>query len=88
MLGSDYQPEQSKILGDAILAATTISPIRLNKTGTVDTPVPYRMSEVLRHLDVAMGAPTGQRMSALSGIAATASGSAVRCSVRFVFASA
>src|SRR5213075_2988773 len=28
----------------------------LDKTGTVDTPVPYRMSEVLRHLDTAMGA--------------------------------
>ena len=58
VLGSDYQPEQSKILGDAILAAKQSYFARsgLDKTGTVDTPVPYRMSEVLRHLDVAMGA--------------------------------
>src|SRR5689334_17861447 len=58
VLGSDYQPEQSKILGDAILAAkqSYFAKSGLNKTGTVDTPVPYRISEVLRHLDVAMGA--------------------------------
>src|SRR4051812_10606962 len=58
VLGSDPQPEQSKILGDAILAAkqSYFAKSGLNKTGTVDTPVPYRMSEVLRHLDVAMGA--------------------------------
>src|SRR5947207_475524 len=58
VLGSDYQPEQAKILGDAILAAKQSYFARsgLDKTGTVDTPVPYRMSEVIRHLDTAMGA--------------------------------
>src|SRR5437763_4349866 len=58
VLGSDYQPEQPKILGDAILAAKQSYFARsgLDKTGTVDTPVPYRMSEVIRHLDTAMGA--------------------------------
>ena len=58
VLGSDRQPEQAKILGDAILAAKQayFAKQGLDKTGTVDTPVPYRMSEVLRHLDVAMGA--------------------------------
>jgi DNA helicase HerA-like ATPase len=58
VLGSDYQPEQSKILGDAILAAkqSYFAKSGLDKTGTVDTPVPYRISDVLRHLDGAMGA--------------------------------
>src|SRR5437868_2478622 len=58
VLGSDSQPEQAKILGDAILAAKQSYFARsgLDKTGTVDTPVPYRMSEVIRHLDTAMGA--------------------------------
>ena len=58
VLGSDRQPEQAKILGDAILAAkrTYFAKTDLNKAGTVDTPVPYRMSDVLRHLDAAMGA--------------------------------
>ncbi len=58
VLGSDRQPEQAKILGDAILAAkrSYFAKTDLNKAGTVDTPVPYRMSDVLRHLDAAMGA--------------------------------
>ena len=58
VLGSDRSPEQAKILGDAILAAKRnyFAKTDLNKAGTVDTPVPYRMSDVLRHLDSAMGA--------------------------------
>jgi DNA helicase HerA-like ATPase len=58
VLGSDYQSEQPKILGDAILAAkqSYFAKSGLDKTGTVDTPVPYRISDVLRHLDSAMGA--------------------------------
>jgi DNA helicase HerA-like ATPase len=58
VLGSDQQADQAKILGDAILAAkqSYFAKSGLNKSGTVDTPVPYRMSDVLRHLDTAMGA--------------------------------
>jgi len=58
VLGSDRQPEQAKILGDAILAAkqSYFAKQGLDKTGTVDTPVPYRLSDIVRHLDTAMGA--------------------------------
>jgi DNA helicase HerA-like ATPase len=58
VFGSDQQADQAKILGDAILAAkqSYFAKSGLNKSGTVDTPVPYRMSDVLRHLDTAMGA--------------------------------
>ncbi|MBV9015070.1 MAG: ATP-binding protein, partial [Alphaproteobacteria bacterium] len=58
VLGADRQPEQAKILGDAILAAkqSYFAKSGLDKAGTVDTPVPYRISDVLRHLDSAMGA--------------------------------
>jgi uncharacterized protein len=58
VLGSNHPPEQAKILRDAILAAkqSYFAKSGLDKTGTIDTPVPYFMSEVLRHLDTAMGA--------------------------------
>jgi uncharacterized protein len=57
MLGSEHHPEQAKILGEAILAAkqTYFSKAGLEKHGTVDTPAPYRMSDVIRFLDGAMG---------------------------------
>jgi DNA helicase HerA-like ATPase len=57
VLGSEHLPEQAKILGEAILAAKQPYFLKagLEKHGTVDTPAPYRMSEVLHFLDVAMG---------------------------------
>jgi hypothetical protein len=57
VLGSDRHPEQAKILGDAVLAAKQayFAKTGLDKTGTVDTPVPYRLSDVQRFLDAAMG---------------------------------
>jgi len=57
MLGSEHHPEQVKILGEAILAAkqSYFSKAGLEKHGTVDTPAPYRMSDVIRFLDAAMG---------------------------------
>jgi DNA helicase HerA-like ATPase len=50
--------EQRKILGETVLAAKQAHFIKagLDKVGSVDTPVPYRMSDVLSYLDRAMGA--------------------------------
>ena len=50
--------EQRKILSEAVLSAkqANFSKIGLDKSGSVDTPVPYRMSDVLSHLDRGMGA--------------------------------
>jgi uncharacterized protein len=57
VIGPDHNAEQAKILGEAVLAAkqTSLAKIGLDKFGTVDTPAPYRMSDVLRFLDTAMG---------------------------------
>jgi hypothetical protein len=57
VLGSDREPDQAKILGEAVLAAKQayFTKAGLDKTGTVDTPVPYRISDVQRFLDMAMG---------------------------------
>jgi uncharacterized protein len=57
VIGPDHDPEQAKILGEAILAAKQayFAKAGIDKLGTVDTPVPYRMSDALRFLDVAMG---------------------------------
>lgn len=57
ILGAERSPEQVKVLGDAILAAKQQSFTRtgLDRVGTIDTPTPYRMSDVLRVLDSAMG---------------------------------
>jgi len=57
VLSSDRHPEQAKILGDAVLGAKQayFAKAGLDKTGTVDTPVPYRLSDVQRFLDAAMG---------------------------------
>ena len=57
VIGPDHNPEQAKILGEAILAAKQayFAKAGIDKLGTVDTPVPYRMSDALRFLDVAMG---------------------------------
>jgi hypothetical protein len=58
VLGRGHDSDQVKILGDAILAAKHPHFVKsgLDKHGTVDTPVPYRMSDVLRFLETAMGA--------------------------------
>ena len=59
VLGSERSDlEQRKILAETVLAAkqAQFSKNGLDKVGSVDTPVPYRMSDVLIHLDRAMGA--------------------------------
>ena len=57
VIGSDEHPEQAKILAEAILAAKQayFAKTGLDKHGTVDTPAPYRISDVIRSLDTAMG---------------------------------
>jgi uncharacterized protein len=57
VIGPDRNAEQTKILGEAILASkhSYFAKAGLDKFGTVDTPAPYRMSDVLRTLDTAMG---------------------------------
>jgi uncharacterized protein len=57
VIGPDRNSEQAKILGEAILAAKQpyFAKVGLDKFGTVDTPAPYRISDALRWLDVAMG---------------------------------
>ena len=57
VIGPDRNAEQAKILGEAVMAAkqTSLAKVGLDKFGTVDTPAPYRMSDVLRFLDMAMG---------------------------------
>jgi DNA helicase HerA-like ATPase len=57
VIGSDHNPEQVKILGEAVLVAkqSYFAKAGLDKFGTVDTPTPYRMSDALRFLDTAMG---------------------------------
>lgn len=57
IIGPDRNAEQTKILGEAILASKQayFTKAGLDKFGTLDTPAPYRMSDVLRALDTAMG---------------------------------
>jgi len=57
IIGPDYNGEQVKILGEAVLAAkqSYFAKAGLERFGTVDTPAPYRMSDALRFLDSAMG---------------------------------
>ena len=59
VLGPEHgDAEQRKILGETVLAAKqqNFSKAGLDKVGSVDTPVPYRMSDVLGYLDRGMGA--------------------------------
>ncbi len=51
------EAEQRRILSEAIRRAKEpfFSRCALDGIGTVDTPVPYRMSDVLRHIDAALG---------------------------------
>ncbi len=58
VLGRGRDADQVKILGEAVLTAKHSHFVKagLDQRGTVDTPVPYRMSDVLRFLDTAMGA--------------------------------
>src|SRR6266478_6384528 len=57
VIRSDPNLEQAKILGDAVMAAkqSYFAKAGLDGLGTVDTPAPYRMSDVIRFLDTAMG---------------------------------
>ena len=57
VIGPDRDPEQVKIIGEAVLSAKQayFTKVGLDKFGTLDTPVPYRMSDAVRFLDVAMG---------------------------------
>ena len=57
VIGPNRDPEQVKILGEAVLAGKQSYFVKagLDKFGTIDTPTPYRMSDVLRFLDTAMG---------------------------------
>jgi DNA helicase HerA-like ATPase len=57
VIGPDHNLEQMKILGEAILAAkqSYFAKSGLDRHGTLDTPAPYRMSDALRFLDIAMG---------------------------------
>ena len=57
VIGSNRHPEQAKILGEAILSAKQAYFVKmgLDKHGTIDTPAPYRMSDVVRHIEGAMG---------------------------------
>jgi hypothetical protein len=57
VVGRDRNSDQAKILGEAILAAKQSYFVKtgLDGFGTVDTPIPYRMSDALRFLDTAMG---------------------------------
>jgi DNA helicase HerA-like ATPase len=59
VLGSERDDaQQRKILAEAVLAAkqANFAKVGLEKLGSVDTPVPYFMSDVLNHLDRSMGA--------------------------------
>ena len=78
------RPSRSKILGEAVLAAkrSYFAKVGLD-SGTVDTPVPYRMSDVLRHLDAAMGASTGRtNVAAYQVVRPAAAGAAGRRPLR------
>jgi hypothetical protein len=57
VIRSNPNLEQTKILGDAVMAAkqSYFAKAGLDGLGTVDTPAPYRMSDVIRFLDTAMG---------------------------------
>jgi DNA helicase HerA-like ATPase len=57
VLGSEHPPDQAKILAEAVLAAKQIyfSKAGLERRGTVDTPAPYRIADVVYFVDAAMG---------------------------------
>jgi hypothetical protein len=57
VLGSQPPPDQAKILSDAVLVAkqSYFAKSELVRHGTVDTPVPYRIADVLSCIDFAMG---------------------------------
>jgi DNA helicase HerA-like ATPase len=57
VLGPDRQADQAKILAEAVLAAkqSYFQKAGLDRRGTVDTPAPYRIADVLYSVDAAMG---------------------------------
>lgn len=58
VLGGEAPADQVKILGEGVLAAkqSYFGQAGLERRGTVDTPAPYRIADVLYFIDVAMGA--------------------------------
>ncbi|HEX3885094.1 MAG TPA: DUF87 domain-containing protein [Stellaceae bacterium] len=73
ILGRGHDVEQVKVLADAVLAAKHTHFVKsgLEQHGTVDTPVPYRMSDVIRFLDTAMGALNrGETVAAYNSVKA------------------
>jgi uncharacterized protein len=57
VLGAERQPDQAKILAEGVLAAkqSYFAQTGLDRRGTVDTPAPYRIADVLHSIDAAMG---------------------------------
>ena len=57
VFGSTHRAEQWKILGEAVLAAKIayLGRAPSDRHVSVDTPMPYRVSDLVRHLDTAMG---------------------------------
>jgi DNA helicase HerA-like ATPase len=90
VIGPEKHPEQAKILGEAILAAKQAYFVKsgLDKYGTVDTPAPYRISDILRSLDAAMGSlnrPEG--VAAYQGLKARIAALQADARYSFVFGS-
>src|SRR5262249_45417031 len=58
VLNGDHRAEQWKILAEAVLSAKLafVGKASADRYISVDTPSPYRISDVIRYLDNAMGA--------------------------------
>ena len=54
---SNHRAEQAKILGEAVLSAKLafLGKVPTDRHCSVDTPMPYRVSDLVRYLDNAMG---------------------------------
>jgi DNA helicase HerA-like ATPase len=90
VIGREHNQEQAKILGEAILSAkqSYFAKAGLDKHGTVDTPAPYRISDVLRFLDAAMGSLNRpENVSAYQALKARISALQSDSRYAFVFAS-
>jgi DNA helicase HerA-like ATPase len=58
VLTEAHRAEQMKILSEAVMSAKAAfyGKAAGDRLGTVDTPTPYRVSDLIRHFDTAMGA--------------------------------
>jgi DNA helicase HerA-like ATPase len=58
VLSETHRAEQMKILSEAVMSAKAAfyGKAASDRLGTVDTPTPYRVSDLVRHFDTAMGA--------------------------------